>query len=95
MDFITDLLPSKARGCIWDAILVIVDRYSKMALYIIVEKIWKAEDLVDAFIDRVISQFGTPKGIVSNRGSLFISRMWVEICIVIKLQRRLSTTFHL
>jgi hypothetical protein len=46
-----------------------------MALYIIVEKAWKAEDLVDAFINRVISRFGTPKGIVSNRGSLFISKM--------------------
>ena len=94
MDFITDLLPSKARGCVLDAILVIVDRYSKMALYIAAEKTWKAEDLADAFIKRVLSRFGTPKGIVSDRGSLFISRMWGEICAVVKLKRRLSTAFH-
>ena len=94
MDFITDLPPSKARGCVSDAILVIVDRYSKMALYIAAEKTWKAEDLADAFIDRVISRFGTPKGIVSDRGSLFISKMWAEICAAIKLRRRLSTAFH-
>jgi hypothetical protein len=55
MDFITDLPPSKARGCIWDATLVIIDRYSKMALYIPAEKSWKAKDLADAFIERVIS----------------------------------------
>ena len=55
MDFIVDLPPSKARGCVLDAILVIVDRYLKMAVYIAVEKSWKAEDLADAFIDRVIS----------------------------------------
>lgn len=94
MDFITDLPPSKARGCVSDAILVIVDRYSKMALYIAAEKTWKAEDLADAFIERVLSRFGTPKGIVSDRGSLFISRMWGEICAVVKLKRRLSTAFH-
>jgi transposase InsO family protein len=94
MDFITDLPPSKTRGGVWDAILVIVDRYSKMALYIPAEKSWKAEDLADAFITRVISRFGTPKGIVTDRGSLFISKMWGEICAAIKLRRRLSTAFH-
>jgi hypothetical protein len=51
MDFITNLLLSKARGCVSDVILVIVDCYSKMALYIVAEKSWKAEDLADAFID--------------------------------------------
>lgn len=94
MDFITDLPPSKTRGRVWDAILVIVDRYSKMSLYIPAEKTWKAEDLADAFIERVISRFGVPKGIVSDRGSLFISRMWAEMCAAIKLRRRLSTAFH-
>ena len=95
MDFITDLPPSKVRGCVFNAILVIVDCYLKMALYIAAEKLWKAEDLADAFIDRVISRFRTPKGIVSDRGSLFISKMWAEMCAAIKLQRRLSTAFHL
>jgi transposase InsO family protein len=94
MDFITDLPPSKTRDLIADAILVIIDRYSKMALYVPAEKSWKAEDLADVFIERVLSRFGTPKGIVSDRGSLFISRMWGEICVAIKTQRRLSTAFH-
>ena len=65
-----------------------------MALYIPAEKTWKAEDLADTFIERVLSYFGTPKGIVSDRGSLFISRMWAEICAVIKLRHCLSTAFH-
>ena len=94
MDFITDLPPSKSRGCVWDAILVIVDRYSKMSLYIPAQKSWRAEDFADAFIEHVISRFGTPKGVVSDRGSLFISRMWAKMCMAIKLRRRLSTAFH-
>ena len=94
MDFITDLPPRKARSYIADAIFVIIDRFSKMALYIPAEKSWKAEDLADAFIERVLSRFGTPKGIVSDRGSLFVSRMWGEICAAIKTRRLLSTAFH-
>jgi hypothetical protein len=38
IDFITDLPLSKARGCVSDTILVIVNRYSKIALYIAAEK---------------------------------------------------------
>ena len=63
-------------------------------LYIPAEKTWRAEDLADSFAERVISRFGVPKGVVSDRGSVFISRMWAEICIVIKQKRCLSTAFH-
>ena len=79
---------------VYDAILVIVDRFLKMSFYIPAEKTWKAEDLADSFIERVISRFRVPKGIVSDRGSVFISRMWAEICTIIKQRRRLSTAFH-
>ena len=94
MDFITDLPPSKNNKVVYDAILVIVDRFSKMSLYIPAEKTWRAEDLADSFVERVIFRFGVPKGVVSDRGSVFISRIWAEICTVIKQKRYLSTTFH-
>ena len=94
MDFITDLPPSRNNKVVYDAILVIVDHFSKMSLYILAEKTWRAEDLVDSFIKRVISRFGVPKGVVSDRSSIFISRIWVEIYIVIKQKRCLSTTFY-
>jgi hypothetical protein len=84
MDFITNLPPSRNNKAVYDAILVIVDHFSKMSLYIPAEKTWRAEDLADSFVKRVISRFGVPKGVVSDRGSVFISRMWAEICTVIK-----------
>jgi hypothetical protein len=61
-----------------------------MSLYILAEKFWKAEDLADNFIERVISRFGVPKRVVSNRDLVFINRMWVEIYIVIKQKRHLK-----
>jgi hypothetical protein len=75
MDCITNLSPSRNNKAVYDAILVIIDCFSKMSLYIPAEKTWKVEDLADSFIERVISRFGVPKGVVSDRGSVFISRM--------------------
>ena len=75
MDFITDLPPSRNNKAVYDALLIIVNHFSKMSLYIPAEKTWRAEDLADSFVERVISRFGVPKEVVSDRGSVFISRM--------------------
>ena len=75
MDFIVKLPPSK-NGEVYDSILVIVDRYTKMAKYFpVVEKI-TANELADLFSEKIVAVYGAPKGIVSNRGSLFISSFW-------------------
>ena len=66
MNFITDLPPSRMRNGVFDSILVIVNRYLKMVSYIPAKKTWKAKDLADTFIERVISCFGPPKGIISD-----------------------------
>ena len=94
MDFITDLPPSPGDGQYWDSILVIVDRYTKMSLYIAVKKTITAEELATSFLRRVASVFGIPKGIVSDRGSVFTSKFWSALCYHFKIKRRLSTAFH-
>jgi len=94
MDFVTGLPPSKCNECVYNAILVIVDRYSKMALYIPAKKSWDARDLADAFFQNVICRFGTPKGVVSDRGSVFTSAFWTEVCYQTQMKRRLSTAFY-
>jgi hypothetical protein len=94
MDFITNLPPSRNNKAVYNAILVIVDHFSKMSLYILAKKSWKAEDLADSFIKRIISRFRVSKRVVSDRILVFISRIWAEICTVIKQKRHLSTVFH-
>jgi hypothetical protein len=42
MDFITDLLPSRNNKAIYNAILVIVDRFSKNVPIIPAQKTWRA-----------------------------------------------------
>jgi transposase InsO family protein len=94
MDFMSGIPPSKRDGCVYDAILVIVDRYSKMALYIPVTKKLSAVELAEVFVERVIARFGAPKGIVSDRDAKFTSKFWSELCYCLRIRRRLSTAFH-
>jgi transposase InsO family protein len=95
MDFITDLPASRGKdGSTHDALLVIVDRYTKMAKYIPCRKTTTAEELADIFIGNIIRGYGAPDGIVTDRGSLFTSQFWSALCFTLKVKRRLSTAFH-
>ena len=95
MDFITDLPPSKdTEGAAYDSILVIMDRYTKMALYIPTRKTVTAEELAQLFVHRVVRSYGIPRGIVSDRGAVFTSNFWSGLCYNLGVKRRLSTAFH-
>ena len=94
MDFITRFPPSKRFGRVYDSCLVIVDRYTKIALYIPVTKKINAVDLAEILFESIVLQFGASEGIVSDRGSVFTSEYWSEICFHLKTKRRLSTAFH-
>ncbi|MBW0580667.1 hypothetical protein O181_120382 [Austropuccinia psidii MF-1] len=90
MDFITQLPLSNN----FDSILVVVDRFSKMAIFIPTYGTITALDLAQIFISRVFSKHGLPISIVSNRGSLFVSSFWTQLCQKLKISRDLSTAFH-
>ena len=74
MDFITGLPPSRRGDKVYNAICVIVDRYTKMALYLPTVKTITTTELTDLFLNEVVRRFGTPRGIISNRGSIFTSK---------------------
>jgi hypothetical protein len=95
MDFVTDLPPSRdGQGRVFDSLFVVVDRYTKMARYIPVLKTITAEQLADVFIEHIVSQFGIPEGIVSDRGAVFTSAFWSQLCYCLRIKRKLSTAFH-
>jgi hypothetical protein len=68
MDFIIGLLPSKYNGAIYDAILVVVDRYMKMVWYLYVTKMIDALTLAEIFVQKIFKDFGVPAGITIDRG---------------------------
>ena len=94
LDFITGLPLSRFKGKVYDSILVIVDRYTKMARYIATTKEITAPELAELFVLHVVKDFGILAGMTSDRGSVFTSKFWASLCFYLKIRRRLSTVFH-
>ncbi|MBW0584924.1 hypothetical protein O181_124639 [Austropuccinia psidii MF-1] len=90
MDFITQLPLSNN----FDSILVVMDRFSKIKIFIPAYGTITALDLVQIFINHVFSKHCPPANNFSDRGSLFISSFWTQLCQQLKILRDLSTAFH-
>ncbi|MBW0556803.1 hypothetical protein O181_096518 [Austropuccinia psidii MF-1] len=90
MDFITQLPFSNN----FYSILVVVDRFSKMAIFIPAYGTITALELAKIFISHVFSKHGLPVSMVSDRGSLFFSSFWTNLYRQLKISRDLSTAFH-
>ncbi|MBW0580293.1 hypothetical protein O181_120008 [Austropuccinia psidii MF-1] len=90
MDFISQL-PLLSN---FHSILVAVDRFSKMAIFIPTYGSITSLDLAQIFISHAFSKHGLPVSIVSDRGSLFVSSFWTQLCQKLKISRDLSTEFH-
>lgn len=97
MDFITGLPSSfstRGKKRDQDAILVVVDRYTKMARYLPCSKKLDAEDLAELLVREIFEKHGVPENIVSDRGVLFTSKYWSTFCFYLRVTRKLSTAFH-
>jgi hypothetical protein len=59
---------------VYNAIYIIVDRYTKIALYLPIVKTITITKLIDLFLNKVIRRFRASRGIISNYSSLFTSK---------------------
>ena len=78
----------------YDAILVIVDRFSKMIRLRAVNTTLSSEELGDIYRDDIWRQHGIPRRIISDRGPQFASKFMAELCRATGTQRNLSTAYH-
>ncbi len=76
---ITGLSLSKHSDSVYDAILMIVDGYIKMAWYISISKTLIAMQLADIFFKKIVCCYRALKEIVSNRSLIFTSSYWLEV----------------
>jgi transposase InsO family protein len=91
MDFITDLPESS--GC--DQLWVVVDRFTKMAHFIPLQKDGKTTaDLVKIFAREIWKLHGLPLDIISDRDSRFTSSTWKVFLGTLGIKPRMSTAFH-
>lgn len=97
MDFITGLPPSNKRpgSKAYDAILVVIDRYTKFARYIPMRKTITAPELAEVMINKVfLKGVGVPRMIVSDRRSVFTAKFWSVVCYQLRIRHRKSIAFH-
>jgi len=77
-----------------DAIMVVVDRFSKMVHFIACHKTDDASYVADLYFKEIIRLHGVPKSIVSNRDSMFLSHFWRSLWKLIGAKLLFRTTYH-
>ncbi len=90
MDF--KAFPKDRKG--FDNVFVIVDRLSKRCFSLPCHKTVSAEEAADLYYRHIWRVYGSPKSIVSDRGSQFTSAFWDELCKLIGVKLKLSSAYH-
>jgi hypothetical protein len=91
MDFIVELPQSKEGH---NAILVCVDRLTKMAHFCPTTTEVTAEGTAKLFLQHVFRNHGLPEDIVTDRGTQFTSRFTSELLRICGIRSNKSTAFH-
>jgi hypothetical protein len=91
MDFITRLPVSNG----FDSMFVVVDRLSKMAHFIpTTADGCDTKETARLIRDHVFKLHGTPNDSISDRGSVFLSKFFGELSVLLNVTLRPSTAFH-
>ena len=89
-DFITKL--PLVQG--YDAILVVVDKFTKMGHFIPTTEKTSAKGLARLFRDNVWKLHGLLDSIISDRGPQFAAGVMKELNCMLGIETKLSTAFH-
>jgi transposase InsO family protein len=91
MDFIVQLPVTKHYK---DAILVFIDRLSKMVHFAATHTTVTAKDTARLFRHEVFRLHGMPREIILDRDTRFTSNSWKEVCRLLDIRQGLSTAYH-
>jgi len=89
-DFITQLSESRGKT----RIVVVVDRFTKMAHFIGLHANANAKDVADTFLREVWKLHGLPTKIISDMDAKLSSEFWESLCKMLGVRRRMSTAYH-
>lgn len=90
LDFIEGL--PKSGG--YNAILVVVDKFSKYAHFISLTHPFTALDVAKVFMQEIYRLHGLPLGIISDRDRIFTSQVWQELFCLCRTELNMSSSYH-
>jgi transposase InsO family protein len=94
MDFMTGLPPVKLDGGTVDAVLTVTDYLSKMVILIPLSSTADAQTVATLVFRHVVSRFGLPTSIVSDRDPKFTSTFWASLHKMAGVTLKMSTSAH-
>ena len=92
LDFVGKFAPGRLTGN--TMCLVLVDKFSKYVVLESVPETVNAEQTADVLLKRVITQFGVPEIVISDRGPQFSSEVWQRVLKLLGSQAALASAHH-
>ncbi|GLT53153.1 hypothetical protein SLA2020_264430 [Shorea laevis] len=77
-----------------DAVMVVVDRLSKYAVFIAVPSSYPADMAAKLFFTHVVKIFGLPEDIISDRDPRFTGRFWIALFNMMGSELKYSISYH-
>ena len=74
--------------------MVVVDLFTKMAHFNVLEQNAAAKDVADVFLRKVWKLHGLPTEIISDMDAKFSGECWESVCKSLNIKRRMSTNYH-
>ena len=90
LDFISSL-PTVGR---LRSILMVVDRFSKYATFIVAPLYYSTEEAAKLMMMNMVKYWGVPHNIISDRDAQILGRFWTELFKLLRSKLYFSTSLH-
>jgi hypothetical protein len=87
--------PTNSEIPLYDSILIVVDRFTKIAYFILYYETTNSSQLVHLVIRYIIAHHGVSTMIILGRGKLFISKFTKTLYIYLGIKQQLSIAYLL
>ncbi|GJP44932.1 hypothetical protein CLOM_g4331 [Closterium sp. NIES-68] len=77
-----------------DAILVVIDKFSKMGHFIMTHTIARTDETAQLFVRYIISQHGIPTTLIFDRDPKFTNKFWKELMSLLGTKLAMSSAYH-